>query len=130
MVARGGSREGVFISYAREDGEGAARALHTRLATDAPDIVAWLYRYEIEGGVGWWNQIEKALDRAEYLILVMTPAALRSDNTSREWRSARQRGVCVYPVKGVPDRELDYVFFCPTGWARLTSMIPTMSGRS
>ena len=109
MVARGGSREGVFISYAREDGEGAARALHTRLATDAPDIVAWLDRYEIEGGVGWWNQIEQALDRAEYLILVMTPAALRSDNTSREWRSARQRGVCVYPVKGVPDRELDYV---------------------
>ena len=27
---------------------------------------------------------------------------MRSENTRREWRRARQRGVCVYPVKGVP----------------------------
>lgn len=116
MVADSGLREGVFISYAREDGEVMARELHQRLATEAPDIVAWLDRYEIEGGVGWWNQVEQALDRAEYLILIMTPAALRSDNTSREWRSARQRGVCVYPVKGVPDVELDYL--CLPQWMR------------
>ena len=109
MTARSEARQGVFISYAREDGEVAARALHARLTMDAPDVVAWLDRYEIEGGVGWWNQVEQQLDRAEYLILVMTPAALRSENTSREWRSARQRGVCVYPVKGVPDAELDYL---------------------
>src|SRR5882762_2219058 len=101
-------REGVFISYARADGEDAARAIHRRLIADAPDIPAWLDRFEIEGGVGWWNQIEQELDRAEFLILVMTPAAMRSENTRREWRSARQRGVCVYPVKGVPDAELDY----------------------
>ncbi len=28
--------------------------------------------------------------------------------TRREWRAARQRGVNVYPVKGVPDDQLDY----------------------
>ena len=75
---------------------------------EVPDVPAWLDRYEIEGGIGWWNQIEQQLDRAEFLILVMTPAGMRSENTRREWRSARQRGVRVYPVKGVPDSDLDY----------------------
>ena len=101
-------RRGAFISYARADGESAARALHGRLGVDAPDIPAWLDRYDIEGGIGWWNQIEQELERAEFLLLVMTPAAIGSENTRNEWRSARQRGVCVYPVKGVPDAQLDY----------------------
>src|SRR5262245_11020420 len=107
MVVRSG-RKGAFISYARADGETAARALHTRLKADAPDIPTWLDRHDIEGGIGWWNQIEQELDRAEFLLLLMTPAALRSQNTRNEWRSARQRGVCVYPVKGAPDTHLDY----------------------
>jgi WD40 repeat protein len=102
------ARHGVFISYARADGESAARQIHARLRADAPDIPAWLDRFEVEGGVGWWTQIERELDRAEFLILVMTPAASRSDNTRNEWRSARQRGVCVYPVKGAADADLDY----------------------
>lgn len=107
-TSRGRPRQGAFISYARADGESAARTLHARLQADAPDVRAWLDRYEIEGGVGWWNQIEEALDRAEFLLLVMTPAAMHSENTRREWRSARQRGVCVYPIKGAADDALDF----------------------
>ncbi len=98
----------MFISYARADGEAAARRIHARLQAGAPDIPAWLDRFEVEGGVGWWTQIEQELDRAEFLILIMTPAATRSENTRSEWRSARQRGVCVYPVKGAPDRDLAF----------------------
>src|SRR5262249_19617216 len=107
MTAKG-AREGAFISYAREDAEAVARGLQAGFAAEVPDVPVWLDRHEIEGGVGWWNQVEEQLDRAEFLILVMTPAALRSDNTRREWRSARQRGVCVYPVKGSRDCVLDY----------------------
>jgi hypothetical protein len=107
-TSRGRPRQGAFISYARADGESAARTLHARLQADASDVRAWLDRYEIEGGVGWWNQIEEALDRAEFLLLVMTPAAMHSENTRREWRSARQRGVCVYPIKGAADDALDF----------------------
>ena len=108
MRPSGQMRHGVFISYARSDGEAAARALHHRLAAEAPDVETWLDRFDIEGGVGWWRQIDEALDRAEYLLLVMTPAAMRSENTRREWRSAKQKGVCVYPVKAAPDPELDF----------------------
>ena len=108
MHARRSPRDGAFVSYARADGEVLARDLLVRLAADAPEIPVWMDRLELEGGVGWWNQIEQQLDQVEFLILVMTPAAMRSENTRCEWRAARQRGVCVYPVKGVPDAQLDY----------------------
>ncbi|MDE2370797.1 MAG: TIR domain-containing protein [Burkholderiales bacterium] len=106
--ARGAARVGAFISYARADGEAVARELLARLAADAPGLAVSMDRLELEGGVGWWKQIEQRLDRVEFLILVMTPAAMQSENTRREWRAARQRGVCVYPIKGVPESALDY----------------------
>lgn len=94
------SKSGVFISYARRDGEAFANAFRTRLAESAPELRVWQDRPEIEGGVGWWRQIEQALECVEVLVIVMTPAALASEVTRREWRAARQNGVAVYPVKG------------------------------
>ncbi len=88
----------VFISYARKDGELAARDLRRRLVAGPPALTVWQDRAELEGGVGWWKQITDALDVVEFLVLVMTPAAQRSAMVQREWRYARQRGVCVYPV--------------------------------
>lgn len=108
MPTRRSPRNGAFVSYARADGETLARELMVRLSTDAPEIPIWMDRLELEGGVGWWIQIEQQLDHVEFLILVMTPAAMHSENTRREWRAARQRGVCVYPVKGVSDAQMDY----------------------
>ena len=101
-------RSGVFISYARDDGEDFARRLRERLEQEHPEIPLWQDRIMMEGGVGWWNQIAEALDRVRFMVLVMTPAAARSALVTKEWRLARQPGVCIYPVKGVPDAELDY----------------------
>lgn len=98
----------VFISYARKDGEAFATQLRQRLEREEPEITLWQDRAEMEGGVGWWKQITGALDRVQFLVIVMTPAALQSEITRKEWRYARQQGVCVYPIKGVPDSELDY----------------------
>ena len=98
----------VFLSYARKDGEEFATALRKRLADEAPEIALWQDRSEMEGGVGWWRQIEDALDHVKFLVIVMTPHALVSEMTRKEWRCARQRGVLVYPVKAAPDAELDY----------------------
>ncbi|MGH8650719.1 MAG: TIR domain-containing protein, partial [Gammaproteobacteria bacterium] len=94
------AKSGVFISYARSDGEALATALRERLAEEAPGLRVWQDRPEIEGGVGWWRQIEEALERVEFLVIVMSAAVLNSEVTRKEWRYARQRGVCVYPVKG------------------------------
>ncbi|HYQ90971.1 MAG TPA: NB-ARC domain-containing protein, partial [Candidatus Competibacteraceae bacterium] len=98
----------VFLSYARKDGEAFASALRRRLNTEEPEITLWQDRAEMEGGVGWWKQIEEALDQVKFLIIVMTPAALQSEMTRKEWRYARQRGVNVYPVKAAPEAQIDY----------------------
>ena len=99
---------GVFLSYARADGEELAAQLRKRLGLEAPDIVIQQDRLLLEGGVGWWKQITEAIDSVEFLVLLVTPAAIASGNVEKEWRYARQQGVCVYPVKGAPDEELRF----------------------
>ncbi|MGZ5185983.1 MAG: TIR domain-containing protein [Caldimonas sp.] len=95
----------VFVSYARRDGEVAARELRERL--EAQGIPLWRDREAMEGGRDWWLQITEALDRVEFLVLVMTEAALGSELVRREWRYARQRGVCVYPVTAMPGLDFE-----------------------
>ncbi len=98
----------VFISYARADGETFASGLSKRLSMNEPEITLWQDRREMEGGIGWWKQITRALDVVHFLVLVMTPAAIASPIVQREWRYARQQGVCIYPVLGVPGEEIDF----------------------
>src|SRR4051794_37794113 len=93
----------AFLSYARRDGLAFATALRDRLAEEEREITVWQDLTDLEGGIGWWRQIEAALDQVKFLIVVMTPGAIVSEIARREWRAARQRGVIVYPVKGVPD---------------------------
>src|SRR5262245_6286862 len=99
----GSQRSGVFLSYARSDGELQARQLRERL--ESAGIRLWQDRTGMEGGRDWWLQITAALDSVEFMVLLMTPAAVSSTLVRREWRYARQHGVCVYPVMGA---ELDF----------------------
>ena len=99
------ARNGVFISYARKDGEKFANLLRQRLETEK--ISLWQDRVGLEGGDDWWLQIRAALDRVEFMALVITPSALKSETVRQEWRYARQQGVCVYPIKGIPDVDFD-----------------------
>jgi hypothetical protein len=46
-----------------------------------PEITLWQERAEMQGGVGWWKQIEEALDQARFLVIVMTPTAMQSEMT-------------------------------------------------
>ncbi|HEY6411969.1 MAG TPA: NB-ARC domain-containing protein, partial [Ktedonobacteraceae bacterium] len=94
----------VFISYARSDGEQFAADLRQRLESE--HIPLWQDRVGMEGGRDWCLQITEALDTVEFMVLVMTPAAMLSEMVRREWRYARQQGVCVYPIKG--DENLDF----------------------
>jgi hypothetical protein len=115
----------VFISYARADGEPFATQLRKRL--EAEQIPLWQDRVRLEGGKDWWLQITEALDVVEFLVLVMTPAAMNSETVRKEWRYARQQGVCVYPVKGVPD--LDFASL-PHWMSSAHSMTSTMNGQN
>src|SRR5579864_3348691 len=88
---RTAQRSGVFLSYARADGHDFTQQLRARLAAER--IPLWQDRVSMEGGRDWWLQIVEALNQVEYMVLVMTPAALRSPIVRKEWRYARQQGV-------------------------------------
>lgn len=94
-------RSGVFISYARSDGEDFAHRLRERL--EKQKVRLWQDRVGMEGGRDWWSQISEALGNVAFMTLVATPNALKSEIVRKEWRYARQQGVCVYPIKGAPD---------------------------
>ena len=98
----------IFISYARSDGEEFARNLRRRLVEEYGFSI-WQDRAEMEGGKNWWQQIVKALknEYIEYLVLIMTPASVGSDTVRKEWRLARQEGVCVVPVIASPDLDIN-----------------------
>ena len=72
----------VFLSYARYDGEPFATELRHRL--EAEHIPLWQDRVGLEGGRDWWLQIVEALDRVEFMIMIMTPAALESPTVHRK----------------------------------------------
>lgn len=95
----------VFVSYARSDGEDLARSIREGLEKEGLSV--WQDRVKMQGGRDWWLQIVEALNQVEFMALVMTPAAMQSKIVRKEWRYARQQGVCVYPVKGAPDLQFD-----------------------
>jgi WD40 repeat protein len=97
----------VFISYARSDGELFAVELRQRL--EAEHIPLWQDRVGMEGGMDWWQQITGALDVVEFMVLVMTPAAMQSQTVRKEWHYARRVGVCVYPVQAASNLDFSSV---------------------
>lgn len=99
------ARSGVFISYARSDGKAFAARLRSQL--EEKGFPLWQDVTAMEGERAWWLQITEALDHVEFMALVITPNALKSDTVRKEWRYARQQGVCVYPIKGSPNLDFD-----------------------
>ena len=90
----------AFISYSRSDGKDVAAHLHRELKRR--DISTWQDVVSLEGGRDWWLQITDAIDHVNYLILVLTKNALVSQTVRKEWRYARQQGVCVLPILADP----------------------------
>ncbi len=103
----------IFVSYARRDGKEPARALRRRLV-DEHGFSLWQDLADLEGGKDWWHQITEAIDHVEYVVLLMTAAALQSAVVRQEWRYARQQGRCVIPVVAAPDLD----FSALPGWIR------------
>ena len=109
----------IFISYSRQDGADAAAEIREGLAAEGLSL--WQDLVAMEGGRDWWRQIEEAIGKAEYLVLLLTPKALESEVCAKEWRYARQQGTYVVPVSdGPPGRlELDRL----AGWMRRADIV-------
>jgi serine/threonine protein kinase len=84
----------VFLSYAREQG-GYVHDLARRLRSVG--ISVWLDQ-DIEPGTNWDRSVEEALRRADSMLVIMSPAAVRSETVTDEWSYFVDAGKPVYPA--------------------------------
>lgn len=85
----------IFISHAHEDAAFVHQlcdSLHARGAS------FWRYDLDVPLGQDWREEVDAALDDARVLLLVLSPAALRSANVEREWRAALKAHKPIVPV--------------------------------
>lgn len=91
----GGSEIGgpVFISYARSDA-GFVGLLAERLK--GLGVAVWTDR-DIRSGDNWDRSVEAALQGAAKMLVVMSPAAVASENVQDEWSYFLEKRKPVYP---------------------------------
>lgn len=101
----------VFLSHSSVD-----KALARRLALDlrAANVDVWLDQWEIGVGEEFVQGIERGVDEAEFVIVLLTRASVDSEWVSREWRrkvekEAETRRVAVVPVRGEPCEIPDFL---------------------
>jgi hypothetical protein len=85
----------VFVSYAREDSD-----LALRLAADlkARGANVWLDQLDIRPGQQWDRAVERALMACDEMLVIISPAALESNNVMDEIAFALDEGKMVIPV--------------------------------
>lgn len=100
----------VFISYSRRDfalAEAVAATLNEQGHTNP-----WLDTEKLEPGMNWDAAIEHAIDDAEILLLIASPAALASPYVTEEWKRAieghKNIHVCVVEAVDLPAELVDY----------------------
>ena len=94
----------VFLSYGRADDEQFVAALQRQLA--GRGIGVWRDRAEMPSrGLTFLQEIRDAVAVAERLVLVVGPAALRSDYVRAEWQYALALSKPVIPVLRIGEME-------------------------
>ncbi len=119
----------VFISYSRKDfyfAESLAFHLEKR------GIASWLDANHLSPGGEWSVEIERALDEAKIVILVASPASVRSTYVQREWKRALAQGdrlivalfrSCKLPAEMERARVVDFRGGFRTALRRLTQLL-------
>jgi transposase-like protein len=89
----------VFLSYSRVDCEYVSRLVEW---LEGHGVDAW-YDHDIDYGARWEADIERQLDSAAAVLVVMSRAARRSEWVARELARAKERQLPVLPVLLEPD---------------------------
>jgi formylglycine-generating enzyme required for sulfatase activity len=91
----------VFIGYAREDSE-----FVFKLATNlkARGVPIWLDQWDIPYGADWDQSIERALYACACFVIVLSPAAVASDEVRGELYTALEERKPIVPVLYQPCR--------------------------
>src|SRR5690349_581234 len=89
----------VFLSYSRQDHQFVQR-LHADL--EAAGIPTWLDQGDISPGDNWDEVVQHALESCPQLLLIASPASLKSQNVLDEVSFARSQGHLVVPLIASP----------------------------
>ena len=121
----------VFISYSRNDFYFAeSLAFHL----DREGIPTWLDANHLAPGGDWAAEIDRALDEAQTVVLVLTPDSMRSEYVRREWQRALAHGdrlilalfrSCKLPPELQHARRVDFRGAFRPGLRRLTQLLAT-----
>ncbi|MFF8355859.1 TIR domain-containing protein [Streptomyces chartreusis] len=95
-VGRESGKPSVFLSYSAQDALDA-RKLEQDLALAGIDV--WSDR-KLKAGDQWEQVIAEALRSAEVILVLVSPASLRSQWVTREWQTALMSSKRVIPVLG------------------------------
>jgi hypothetical protein len=101
-----GSRPRVFISYAREDGDIAARVFD---GLQQSQFEPWLDAESLQGGEQWDQRIRSELETTDYALILYTPALCKKTDSyvNREIALARDRARSVRGSFLLPLRTAD-----------------------
>ncbi|MBN1995313.1 MAG: toll/interleukin-1 receptor domain-containing protein [Anaerolineae bacterium] len=76
----------IFLSYARADGNPAATRLRTEL--ERANFSIWRDIEDMQGGLGWKEQLRAALREIDVVLVLLTPASAASPYVTWEWENA------------------------------------------
>src|SRR5438105_4455371 len=67
----------IFLSHAQKDAV-LARQLAARLKREG--LPAWISEDQVTPGENWAKKVGKALDESEFMVILLTPSALKSES--------------------------------------------------
>ena len=85
----------AFISYSRQDSEFALRLAEDLKAAGAN---VWLDQLDIAPGERWDRAVEKALQRCQRMLVILSPASVESDDVMDEVSFALEGAKTIIPI--------------------------------
>jgi TIR domain/NB-ARC domain len=86
----------IFISYAHSDSDFVDR-LEADLRTQE-GLSIWVDRHGLAGGQKWRRALQDAIDRAQVLLVVLSPEAVASQYVQIEYGYASEEGKLIIPL--------------------------------
>lgn len=85
----------IFISYSRSDSD-FTNKLTKHLSESGVDV--WIDHKKIQAGNRWDQSIEEALDQSSTILVVLSPASIKSENVMDEVNYALEENKQIVPI--------------------------------
>lgn len=92
----------IFVSYSRSDWESFVAPIVTHLTSSGFRV--WVDQHLLEGGQDWMDEIGKALNECDYMVLCVSPSALLSRYVKMEYRYFLEENKPVIPLVCIDTR--------------------------